>query len=49
MRFDILHDLVVGSKCAGFDLLECLGNAYDEIKDRKGHLRPDGVFVKDAS
>jgi len=46
---DILVTLIIGSKCAGFDLLECLGNAYDEIKDRKGHLRPDGVFVKDAS
>jgi hypothetical protein len=34
--------------CAGFDLLECLSHAYDEIKDRTGHLRPDGVFVKDA-
>lgn len=25
---------------------ECLGKAWDEIKDRKGYLRPDGVFVK---
>lgn len=26
---------------------ECLGKAWAEIKDRKGFLRPDGVFVKE--
>jgi hypothetical protein len=26
---------------------ECLGKAWNEIKDRKGFLRPDGVFVKE--
>lgn len=25
---------------------ECLGKAWMEIKDRKGFLRPDGVYVK---
>ncbi len=25
----------------------CIEKAYDEIKDRTGHLREDGVFVKD--
>lgn len=25
---------------------ECLEAAYKQIKDRKGYLRPDGVFVK---
>jgi NTP pyrophosphatase (non-canonical NTP hydrolase) len=27
---------------------ECLGKAWNEIKDRKGFLRPDGVFVKES-
>jgi NTP pyrophosphatase (non-canonical NTP hydrolase) len=27
---------------------ECLGKAWMEIKDRKGFLRPDGVFVKES-
>lgn len=27
---------------------ECLGKAWMEIKDRKGFLRPDGVFVRDC-
>lgn len=45
---DILVTLIIGSKLAGFDLLDCLEGAYYEIKDRTGHLRPDGVFVKDS-
>lgn len=28
------------------DMVECLQLAYNEIKDRKGHLTKDGVFVK---
>jgi NTP pyrophosphatase (non-canonical NTP hydrolase) len=28
------------------DMVKCYGGAYEEIKDRKGYLRPDGVFVK---
>lgn len=28
------------------DMVECYKGAYEEIKDRKGYLRPDGVFVK---
>ena len=27
---------------------ECIKGAYNEIKDRKGFLRADGVFVKEA-
>lgn len=27
---------------------ECLEAAYEQIKDRKGFLRPDGVFVKEG-
>lgn len=28
------------------DMVECYKGAYNEIKDRKGFLRPDGIFVK---
>ncbi len=28
------------------DFTECLGLAYEQIKDRKGTLMPDGTFVK---
>jgi len=33
---------------SGFFLDECVALAYEEIKDRKGHLGSDGVFVKDV-
>lgn len=29
------------------DMVECLQVAYDQIKDRKGTLMPNGVFVKE--
>lgn len=45
---DILVTLIVGATLADMDLVRCLGGAYQQIKDRKGHLRSDGVFVKDA-
>lgn len=34
---------------AGIDLEECVEAAYEEIRDRKGYLNEDGVFVKEAS
>ena len=44
---DVLVTLVIAADLCGVDLLECLKNAYDEIKDRKGTMSPNGVFVKD--
>lgn len=38
INYCALHDI---------DIIECLAGAYNEIKDRKGHLMPDGTFVKD--
>lgn len=43
---DVLVTLIVGAATADVDLMECLADAYDEIKDRKGYLKPDGTFVK---
>jgi hypothetical protein len=31
----------------GLDFVECVELAYNEIKDRRGTLREDGVFVKE--
>lgn len=31
----------------GLDFIECVEAAYSEIKDRRGVLREDGVFVKE--
>ena len=43
---DILVTLVMGCACADLDLKECFKGAYEEIKDRKGYLGADGIFVK---
>jgi hypothetical protein len=29
------------------DLTRCLESAYNEIKDRKGYLNKNGVFIRD--
>lgn len=45
---DILVTLIVGCATADFDLVTCLAGAYEEIKDRRGHLTAQGVFVKEV-
>jgi NTP pyrophosphatase (non-canonical NTP hydrolase) len=45
---DILVTLIMGCACADLDLVTCLAHAFEQIKDRKGHLGPDGIFVKSA-
>lgn len=49
---DAVGDIIVCliNYCAlhKLDVVECLAGAYDEIKDRKGHLMPDGTFVKES-
>ncbi len=44
---DILVTLVMGCACADLDLVTCFKGAYNEIKDRKGFLNKDGIFVKE--
>ena len=44
---DVLVTLIVGAACADVNVTECLEQALNEIKDRKGFLRADGVFVKE--
>ena len=45
---DILVTLVMGCACADLDLVECFNGAYEEIKDRKGFLNKQGIFVKEV-
>ena len=45
---DILITLIIGAELYGVNLVACLEAGYDEIKDRKGHLGPDGIFYKDV-
>ena len=46
---DVFVTLVMVAGCAGLDIHACIAQAYLEIKDRKGYLRPDGVFVKEST
>ena len=46
---DVLVCLINYCALRDIDLTECLAGAYDEIKNRKGALMPNGVFVKDAT
>jgi len=43
---DLLVTMVMGCACADLDLVECFKGAYEEIKDRKGYLNKEGIFVK---
>ena len=44
---DILVTLIIGAALADVDLVDCLEEAYETIKDRKGYLTSDGIFVKE--
>ena len=43
---DMVVVLVAIAELEGMTLEECVKDAYDEIKDRKGFLNEDGVFIK---
>ena len=45
---DVLVCLVMVAAIEDVDLKQCFLSAYEEIKDRKGFLNREGVFVKDA-
>ena len=46
---DILVTLILGCATADLNLTTCLEHAYNEIKNRKGYMRHDGVFVKEST
>jgi NTP pyrophosphatase (non-canonical NTP hydrolase) len=48
---DVLVTLILHAKLhnAQLDLTYCLEAAYNTIKDRKGTLTPEGVFVKEVA
>lgn len=43
---DIVVTLIMVCAVLDVDLTQCLAGAYNEIKDRKGHLTPEGTFIK---
>ena len=46
---DVLVTLINACALADVDLVTCLEEAYDQIKDRKGKLNAAGKFVKEPS
>lgn len=48
---DVLVTLILCAKLydPGLTMAHCLGAAYDTIKDRKGTLTPEGIFVKEPA
>lgn len=46
---DVLVCLINLATIEDLDLTQCLQHAYDQIKDRKGYLTKEGIFVKEES
>jgi uncharacterized protein YabN with tetrapyrrole methylase and pyrophosphatase domain len=44
---DVLVCLINVAALENVDLTHCLKSAYDEIKDRKGHMNAGGIFIKE--
>jgi uncharacterized protein YabN with tetrapyrrole methylase and pyrophosphatase domain len=45
---DVLVCLINVAALEDLDLTQCLEAAYREIKDRRGYMNKEGIFVKDA-
>jgi len=46
---DVVVTLIMVCAILDINLVECLQGAYEQIKDRKGYLTPEGTFIKSAS
>jgi NTP pyrophosphatase (non-canonical NTP hydrolase) len=46
---DVMVTLVIGAALADVDVVECFKGAYEEIKDRKGHMSSSGLFIKEEA
>lgn len=45
---DVLVTLILYAALQSVDIEDCLASAYDTIKDRRGTLTPEGIFVKEV-
>lgn len=45
---DTLVTLVMIGALVDLDVVQCFAHAYNEIKDRKGRMGPDGIFHKET-
>lgn len=46
---DVLVCLINVAAIEDVSLTACLKHAYNEIKDRKGHMNAEGIFVKETT
>lgn len=46
---DVLVTLIIYARLQGVGIGYCLESAYQTIKDRRGRLTPEGVFVKEGA
>ena len=46
---DIVVTLLMVCATLDIDLVDCLAGAYEQIKDRRGYLTTEGVFVKEVA
>ena len=46
---DVLVCLINVAAIEDLDLTACLRSAYDEIKDRRGYLNAQGVYIKQVA
>ena len=46
---DVFVTIVNVAFCAGLDPKACIAAAWNQIKDRKGYLAPNGKFVKETA
>lgn len=46
---DVMVCLVIYCALQDIDLVKCMKSAYETIKDRRGTMLPNGVFVKDET
>jgi len=44
---DIIVTLIMVCAVKDIDLVTCIDGAYQQIKDRKGYLTPQGTFIKE--
>lgn len=44
---DVLVTLIIYARLSGLSIRDSLASAYATIKDRRGYLTPEGVFVKE--
>lgn len=46
---DVLVCLINVAALEDLDLTKCLESAYEQIKNRRGYLNKEGVFIKEAA